>query len=175
MFAKLSRRHGIKISTSFPCSVEECSLAVGKVVGYESVKSAALMNSTCVIFLDDIEKRNKVIESGVVISDTFVQVLPLSSPAKKVTISNIPPFISDDLLIRELLRYGKIVSLIRKLSLGCKSPLLRYVVSHRHQVNMFLNKKDEPLSLAFTVEVEEYEYVIFVTSETSKCFGCGGE
>lgn len=45
-------------------------------------------------------------------------------------LSNVPPFISDDFLVRELSRHGKVVSPIRKLLSGCKSPLLRHVVSH---------------------------------------------
>ncbi len=32
-FERLSRRHGIKIAPVMNCSVEECSLAVGKAVG----------------------------------------------------------------------------------------------------------------------------------------------
>ena len=174
-FTKLTRKHGVRIATSFPCSVEECSLAVGKVVGYDRVKSAARMNSAWVIFVDEIGKVNELIESGVVIKDTFVSVLPLTTPAKKVTISNIPPFISDELLIRELSRHGKLVSPIRKLPSGCKSPLLKHVVSHRRQVSMILNNRDVDLSLAFKVKVDDFEYIVFVTSETSKCFVCGGE
>ena len=43
-FTKLSRKQGLKISQCFPCSVEDCSLAVGEVVGHSSIKSAAWMN-----------------------------------------------------------------------------------------------------------------------------------
>ena len=66
---------------------------------------------------------------------------PLNTPAKRVIISDIPPFISDDVLLRELSRHRKIHP-ISKLPSGCKSPLLIYVVSHRRQVHMILNKKD---------------------------------
>lgn len=40
--------------------------------------------------------------SGVVISNTFVPVLLLTSLAKRVTISKFPQFISDDILTREM-------------------------------------------------------------------------
>ncbi|KAJ3580763.1 hypothetical protein NHX12_024350, partial [Muraenolepis orangiensis] len=40
-FAKLTRKHGIKISAGFACTVEEIGLAVGEKVGH---KSLARMN-----------------------------------------------------------------------------------------------------------------------------------
>lgn len=64
---------------------------MGKVVGYSSLKSAASMNSAYVPFDDEVEKANKPVESGVVINDMFVSVLPLTTPDKRATNSNIPP------------------------------------------------------------------------------------
>ncbi|KAJ3592185.1 hypothetical protein NHX12_007313 [Muraenolepis orangiensis] len=64
-FAKLTRKHGIRISASFACTVEEIGLAVGEKVGHGSIKSLARMNSAVVIFLDQVEKVNCVIETGV--------------------------------------------------------------------------------------------------------------
>lgn len=133
------------------------------------------MNNAFVLFVDEVEKVNKLVESGVVINDTFVPVLPLTMPAKRVIISNIPPFISDDVLVRELSRYGKIMLAIRKLPSGCKSPLLRHIVSHIRQVQMILNNRDEELNLTFKVNCDKFDDVVFVTSESSKCFGCGNE
>lgn len=80
---KLTRRHAVKISPNVGCSVEEASYAVGEVVGFESIKSASRMNSAIVIFLDDISKVEKVVESGIVVHDSFTPragVGPLFSP-----------------------------------------------------------------------------------------------
>ncbi len=77
--------------------------------------------------------------------------------------------------VGEVARHGKIVSPVRKLPSGCKSPLLKHVVSHRRQVHMILNKKDEELNLLFNLKVDDFECVVFVTSGTLKCFGCGKE
>lgn len=60
----------------------------------------------------------------------FVQVTPLTQPAVKITASNIPPFTSDEFLVTVVPAW-KVVSHIRKILSGCKSPLLRHVVSHR--------------------------------------------
>lgn len=81
-FELLSRRHGIKLAPVVNCSVEDCSLAVGKAVGFDSIISASRMNSAVVIFLDTIEKVNSVVQSGVVIQDTFTPLIPLVQPAK---------------------------------------------------------------------------------------------
>ena len=67
------------------------------------------------------------------------------------------------------------MSAIRKLPSGCKSLLLRHVVSHRRQVHMILNKKDSELSLVFQLRVDDFDYAVFVNSGTLKCFGCGKE
>ena len=173
--ARLTRKHGIKIATAFPCSVEECSLAVGRVVGNSSVKSAARMNNAVVIFLDSVEKVNTVVANGIEVNDAFVSVLPLATPAVKVTLSNVPPFIRDETLLRELARHGKIVSQVKKVSSGCKSPLLKHVVSHRRHLFMILNNRTEDLNLVFKIRVEEFDYVIFVSSNNTKCFSCGKE
>lgn len=90
-----------------------------------------------VIFLDDIIKVNRL----VVINDTFVPVMLLAVPAKRVIITSIPLLISDEVLLRELSKHRKMMSLISRSS-GCISPLLKHVVSPRLQVYMILSEKD---------------------------------
>ncbi|KAK5854487.1 hypothetical protein PBY51_004676 [Eleginops maclovinus] len=58
---------------------------------------------------------------------------------------------------------------------GCKSQLLKHVVSHGRQVYMILNNRNTELNLRFYVKVDDYDYVIFATSSVMKCFGCGEE
>ncbi|KAK3568221.1 hypothetical protein QTP86_000214 [Hemibagrus guttatus] len=45
--------------------------------------------------------------------------LLIISPVKKVMLSNVPPFISDEAISKELSRYGGMVSPIKKIPLGC--------------------------------------------------------
>lgn len=118
-FEQLTRRHAIKLTPTVSCSVEEASLAVGKAVGYEHIKSASRMNGAIIIFLSSTEKVAEVVESGVVILNTFTPVLPLVSPAKRVIISNAPPFIGNETIANELSRFGQLVSPINSV---VKSP-----------------------------------------------------
>lgn len=101
-FEHLIRCHAVKLVPSMPCSMEEAGLAVGEVVGYETVKLAARMSGAIVLFLDNTAKVGEV-----VIQDTFTPVLPRVNPATKVTISNAPPFIKNKSLVKELSRFGQ--------------------------------------------------------------------
>lgn len=174
-FENLSRRHAIKIATGAQTSVEECGLAVGEIVGHDSVVSASRMNGSVVLFLDNVEKVNEIVSRGVVVNDQFLNVLPLVTPAKRVTLSNVPPFIKDEVIERELSRFGKLVSPIKKVPLGCKSPLLKHVVSFRRHVFMVLNDYTSELNVTFKFKVDHFDYVVFATTESMKCFGCGKE
>lgn len=89
----LTRRHAVKIDSK--ASVEDCSLVVGEAVGCENVVSASRMNNAVVVFMKIVELANVVVETGVVIDNAFVPVLPLSTPSKKVILSNVPPFIKN--------------------------------------------------------------------------------
>ncbi|KAL7856500.1 hypothetical protein SRHO_G00153990 [Serrasalmus rhombeus] len=75
-FEKLSRCHGIKIAPEVNCSVEDCSLAVGEIVGYNSVVSACRMSGAVVVFLDEVEKVNMMVQNGVVVQGTFMPLRP---------------------------------------------------------------------------------------------------
>uniref|UniRef100_A0A8C9X1X9 CCHC-type domain-containing protein n=1 Tax=Sander lucioperca TaxID=283035 RepID=A0A8C9X1X9_SANLU len=99
----------------------------------------------------------------------------LATPAKKVLLSNVPPFISDEALSRELSQHGKIVSQIRKVPSGCKSPLFKHVVSHRRYLHMILHNRSVELNLVFKLRVDDFDYIIFATSDNMKCFSCGRE
>ncbi|KAJ3609308.1 hypothetical protein NHX12_023831 [Muraenolepis orangiensis] len=145
-FAKLTRKHGIRISASFACTVEEIGLAVGEKVGHGSIKSLARMNSAVVIFLDQVEKVNCVIETGITVRELFVQVQPLMLPATKIILSNVPPFITDEFLSRELSRHGKLVSPMKKMlsGLSCRRAVITLL---RKKGNLQDIKNWRPVSL----------------------------
>ncbi|XP_073712913.1 uncharacterized protein [Misgurnus anguillicaudatus] len=170
LLSKLTRRHGVKVASAV--SVEDCCLAIGEVIGHENILSASKMNSATVIFLSSIENANNIVETGLVIDGLFTPVLPLSMPSKKVLLSNVPPFMSDETLVRILSRYGKIVSPIKMIPIGCNSPLLKHVISFRRFVYMILQEEEE-LELSLHLKVDEFDYIIYATTEKMKCFHCG--
>ncbi|KAK3529400.1 hypothetical protein QTP70_031142, partial [Hemibagrus guttatus] len=75
---------------------------------------------------------------------------------------------------KELSRYGRMVSPIKKIPLGCKSPLVRHLVSFRRMVFMLFKEGVGELNAVFKFTVEGFDYNIFVSSDTDiKCFKCG--
>ncbi len=54
------------------------------------------MNKATVFFLTEIQMVDDLIETGLIIKDTCVPVLPLSSPSKKVVLLNVPPFVKNE-------------------------------------------------------------------------------
>ncbi len=77
-----------------------------------------------------------LVEVSLSVGDVFLPVLPLSSPSKRVNLSNVPPFISNDSLERLLSHYGKIMMPIKMIPLGVKNPDLKHFMSFRRQTAM---------------------------------------
>lgn len=72
------------------------------------------MNNAIVVFVNDVDRANKLVQKGIVLNNELTMVSSLSSPSKKVILSNVPPFISDEIISKELSRYGRLVSPIKK-------------------------------------------------------------
>ncbi|KAL6483841.1 hypothetical protein MHYP_G00087130 [Metynnis hypsauchen] len=128
------------------CSVEECSLAVGESVGYNSIVPASRISSAVVVFLAEVEKVNTMVQNGVVVQGTFTPVTPLIHPARKITLSNVPPFIKDEMLTVEL---------------------------SRRQIYTILKNHIDEVNVAFKFRIDDFDFVVFATSDSMKCFGCG--
>jgi len=133
------------------------------------------MNGSVVIFLDQVEKVSRVVEEGLAVGDLFVQVSPLEQPSTRVLVSNVPPFITDEFLSRELSRHGKLVSPIREIASGFKESLIKHIMSYRRSVYIILNDRSAELNLRFSVRVDDYNYNIYASSSAMKCFHCGEE
>jgi len=168
VFESLTRRNGVKVASTL--KIEEVCLAAGEVVGYDSVVSASRMNNA--MFMSSVDKANELVERGLVINGVFTAVLPLSVPSKRVTLSNVPPFVKDEFLVNMLSRYGKLVSPIKKIPLGNVNPLLKHVVSFRRYAFMVL-KDNAELEVSFNFRMDDFDYLIYATTDKMRCFGCG--
>lgn len=73
-------------------------------------------------------------------------------------ISNVPPFVKDDAIVRELTWFGKMASAVKMIPLGCKSATHRHVLSFRRQVFMFLTSPTKILDVSFRVTYGLREY-----------------
>ncbi|KAK6493062.1 hypothetical protein HHUSO_G2538, partial [Huso huso] len=170
----LSRRHGFKCSPDDNVSIEDVLLAVGENIGYSNIKSASQMNKAIVVFLNDEQLVHRVVVEGLTIKEKFVSVLPLSSPTgPTVILSNVPPFIENEKLARELARYGKLMSPIKPILLGCKHPEVKYVLSFRRQAFVLLNDSNSAIDVSWSFNINGVNHTVFANNELMKCFQCG--
>lgn len=172
-FATLTARNGCKCVPDGSISVEDCLTAISSEIGARNILSASRMNKAFVVFLKEESMVHHLVEVGLSVGDAFLPVLPLSSPSKKVILSNVPPFISNDSLERLLGRYGKILMPIKMIPLGVKNPDLKHVMSFRRQTFMILNVEFQNLDVSVKLTLEGKDYTIFISTESMKCFSCG--
>ncbi|KAK9539439.1 hypothetical protein VZT92_004547 [Zoarces viviparus] len=171
----LSLRQGVRIvSLDSSVMVEEVLLAVGEQVGHDKLSFASRLNKAVVVFLKQEPLVYQLIESGVFIRDMFMQVSPLLAPSMRITVSGVPPFIQNELLEKELRKFGKFSSGLKTVSLGCKDPKLRHVQSLRRQLFMFLDSPTQTLEVFFRVKHGDGSYIVYASSGQLKYFQCGG-
>lgn len=167
----LSLRNGVRVASPPSSSVEQVLLAIGEQVGHKNITFASRMNKALVVFLTEQKHVSELIGSGLTLDGEFVPVTPLAVPSTRVTVSAVPPFIPNELLERELRRYGKFAGGFKSVGLGCKSEKLQHVQSLRRQVFMYL---DSPtLDISFRVKYEDAYYMVYANSGNLKCFECG--
>ncbi|KAL7838613.1 hypothetical protein AOLI_G00270170 [Acnodon oligacanthus] len=169
----LSLRHGVRCVPESGVTVEEVLLAVAEQVGCENIYSASRMNRAVVVFLVTESCVSRLTESGIWVKGNMVQVSPLSAPATRVIVSNVPPFIKNEVLLKELARFGKFASDMKMIPLGCKKSAVRHVLSFRRQVFMFLNNRHQSLEVSFRCKHGDGSYIVFTSSERLRCFQCG--
>ncbi|KAK6481139.1 ubiquitin-conjugating enzyme E2 variant 3 isoform X3 [Huso huso] len=169
----LSRRHGFKCIPDDNVSIEDVLLAVGENIGYSNIKSASRMNKAIVVFLNDEQLVHRVVVEGLTIKEKFVSVLLLSSPITKVILSNVPPFIENEKLARELARFRKLISPIKPILLGCKHPEVKHVLSFRRQTFVLLNDPNSAIDVLWSFNIDGVNYTVFASNELMKCFQCG--
>lgn len=173
-FADLSPRHGCKcMPPDDSISVEDVLETIAAEVGSGNIVSASRMNRAVVFFLKEIVMVDSLVQAGITVKDQFLSVLPLSNPSKKVILSNVPPFIPDPMLTSILGRYGRIISPLRKIPLGLRNPDLKHVMSFRRQTLMIMKPEFEKLDVSVKLSIAGKDYMIFISNDSMRCFGCG--
>lgn len=169
----LSLRNGFRCAPESGATIEDVLLAVADQIGHENINSASRMNKAVVVFLKNEHLVKTMIENGIWVKETYVPVTPLSAPATKVTVSNVPPFISSDSIVKELSRFGKIAGGVKMIPLGCKNASLKHVLSFRRQLYMFLTSPDKTLDVSFRVSHGDSSYMLYASTDSLRCFECG--
>ena len=91
--------------------MEKLIVGVGEIIGIENVKADSRLNKKNVFFVSEVPMVAQVVEHGLFFDpDIYVPFNPLDTPAKKVVISNLPPFVNSDQIVTQLNRHGMVVS-----------------------------------------------------------------
>lgn len=92
----LSLRNGCRCVPEPSVIVEDVLLVVGGQIGFDNIVSASRMNKAVVVFLKSEALVNELTVNGIWVKETFVSV----TPATRITVSNVPPFVPNDLIMK---------------------------------------------------------------------------
>lgn len=157
-----SIKNECKVFSDQAFMVDVVLLAMRDIVGHRKIISASRMSKAVMVFLKEENLVNRLVENGIIASDTLVLLTPLHAPATKVTISNMPPFISKEEITKE---FGNFASYIKVAPLCCQNTALKPVLSFRRQVFMFLNAPSKSLEISFCIQHRDSLYLISATTD----------
>ncbi|KAK3564739.1 hypothetical protein QTP86_024975 [Hemibagrus guttatus] len=108
-------------------------------------------------------------QKGIVLGLTYRCAIPLNTCECLMS----PPFISNEMLKRQLSIFGKLASPIKKMNIGSKSDLPKNVRSFRRFTYMILNNNSTELEHTLMFKIDRFDYVIYVSTVSMRRFGCG--
>jgi len=148
----LSRKHGLCLVPPEGVMMDDILLKIGEQIGVENIRAASKMSHKIVVFVSQTRLVDIVVQNGLFLGDdeTFVPVSSMDTPATKIILSNVPPFLSNEPIQQMLGDYGTVVSRIITAKDG------------RTQLN-----------ISMTFKVAEHDYRIFAMTETLICYNCG--
>jgi hypothetical protein len=92
------------------------------------------MNKAVVVFMKRANLFGRLIASGIFVRGVLVPISPLSIPSTMVVVTNLPQFITDDQIRKELSCFDRFASGFRVVSAGFQADAVNHVVSFRRQV-----------------------------------------
>lgn len=150
--------------------------ALSKLVDSKNITHASNIshNRMCIYFTSKEVAENFIIDhGGINVDGLFFAARRLSTPAKRITISNVSadiPFIAIENKLKSL--NFKLVSPITSISAGIKIPGLEHIQSFRAQVYMVL-EDNEYLPDTLLLDYDGKQRRIYFSRGEFKCFRCG--
>ena len=127
----LSLRHGFRSVPEIGVKVEKVLLTFSEQVVVAFIHSTSRMNKAVVVFMKRVHLVGRLIASGICVKDVLLLISPLSTPSTRVVVANLPPFITDDQIRKELSHFGKFASGFHVLLAGFQAYAVKHVVSFR--------------------------------------------
>lgn len=154
---------------------EEYVLAIGEIVGPQNIIFFSKKARNKIhIYLNNEETANKLINEHkyIILHEQKIQIRPYHNTNKRLIISNVEPFIPDELIALELTKIGlKLTSEIDWLRAGMKQNGYQHCRGFRRHV-FIENNEDITIPEAIIFNFENEEFKIFLTDENHYCSFC---
>ena len=173
-FEALTRKHGFVCITASEIDMDKLIVVVGEIIGIENVEAVSRMNKKIVFFVSQVPMVVQVVERGLFFDpDIYVPFPPLDTPAKKVVISNLPPFIKCDQIVSQLKRYGTVVTPLTMIPFRRRNDKFKHIMSFSRIVYMILPPGVSGFQAILPFKIEGHTYMGYANTETLVCYGCG--
>ncbi len=166
-FNNLTRGHAIQVNFIDGATIEDYVVAVAEEVGHENVIAASKCDRMAKVFVKENDMVDFLCANGLQVNGHYLDVHPLQRPYSKLTLSGVPPFIPNEVLLHHLQPFGKAVSAMRYIPLGCKTERLSHVKSFRRHVN-FKFDPETPLGPSLNIPYYEDIFRIYISTDDNK-------
>ena len=164
-------KNAVKMESLEGVSVNIYVEKIAEMVEDKEILAASRMNRSVVVFLKTTNSVDIICTNGLTITEEFIQPQPMVKPATKVILSNVPPFLPNELLAEKLEPYGKVITQsFRYIPLGCRKDSLRHVKSFRRQVYIVL--KQGNINGVLHTFYNGNSYSIYISTDEVRCFHC---
>ncbi|CAM4657331.1 unnamed protein product [Lepidochelys olivacea] len=133
------------------------------------------MYGKVVFFLASEAAAQEAVEKGLAVGGVFVPLELLDDLGVRLVLTSVPPFLPNAALLPALSTLGKPISVLSPLSLGCKDPALRHVLSFRRQVQLQLPPAawdGEALEGSYLIPYQGTHYRVHYSTGEAWCYLC---
>lgn len=158
--------------------VIEYTRAIAKKINPANIRYVSrVSNNRVCLFVNNKETANELIDVHKIvnINDNELTIRPLVSRAKRIILSNVWPFIPNNLILQELQKLHILpVSQISYIRAGNSDQALNHVLCFRRQ--MYLNPNDvDKIPPYLIIRFDDTDYHIYLSAEKLICFVCNEE
>lgn len=150
--------------------------AIGNIITFRAITYASRMsrNRICLFLkdsntVDDLINKHPLIK----INNTILPIRKLRSDSKRITLSEVPPFIDNETLKQCLLANKLIItSPIKLLSSYYNDPEMGHIYSFRRQTNLKSMSENGEIPDSLLIEYNDENYRIFLARDDIRCTKC---
>ena len=174
-----TREHAIILDSIEGITIQEYTLAVGKLVGSKNVRFVSrISHGRVCIYLNSKETADSVITdppTKINIGSHCLEIRPLITKSKRIILSNVCPIIPHNVILDELRKRNVISeSQMTFIKAGISDPEYSHVLSFRRQMYIlpeYLPNLPESMQITF----DDTPYHIYLSTEKLACFLCKEE